>query len=188
MADVVTLDKAFNSLLELIKTKFAPVRVASHSGDFTPDSIARLAVKTPALIVSCLGVSDVTASPQGLDVLMRMSAFLVVGSDRDKEGKKVDRDLTVLALASSVLGFLDQAKDFPACFDPPENIEADNLFSPKANLALWAVTWDQPVHLGASASLASLLGEFLQAGVVWDTAPPDGVPEAVDDFKVYQGG
>ena len=159
-------------------------RVISHAGRFDMEEIKRLALKSPCVLVSCLGVSNIRANSAGeTEALCKWAAYCLVD---DKKG--VSRDVGVLALVSAVLPVIPDncwGLDDDLCV--PQNIRADNLYSSsldKIGVALWAVTWDQEITLGGLDD--STLDLFETMHTDWDQAEPDETLEAEDDLTLPQ--
>lgn len=180
------LDRHCVAMLDTLRAALpAFAKVEEHSGRFSLDDVKRVSAKTPALLLSCLSVGDVRSAPAGRTAVLRMAAFVLVGAGRDASGNRVDKDHAALTLVDGVISVLDSEAWELA---PPEGVEADNLYSAsgKVTVALWAVTWDQPVELGTPQAALESLAEFKTMGVVWNTASPDGTPEMEDNSAVRE--
>jgi len=159
--------------------------VGPHQGRLELADVKQMSVQSPALLLSCLSLADVLAAPEGRSVIMRMAAYVLVGDGRDESGQQIDKDKAALRLAGGVMAALDGAY---WKLDEPRAVKAGNMHAASAQVAvaLWAVTWDQPVMLGAPKESLDELNDFLTMGVVWDTAPPDGTPEIKDNTAIRE--
>lgn len=156
------------SILELRNAVIADLRDhtgAKHAeaapGRLDLREIRRRTFKTPAVFVSVLNISKV--DPRGIDVEMtgRLAAYVVTlpkaAATRDEQAVELTAQI-IHRMAKT--GFHGQAQS-------PKNISARNLYAGKfegANIALWAVTWDQAV-----------------------TCPDSTVYAALDDLETFHG-
>lgn len=156
---------------------------AAHGGRFTPGDIKRYAMKSPAVLVACLGIVSFTDDGGGsLDALAQWGAF-VVTTDR----AKLPRDVGALAIVEALAPVIATNNWSGEASDLPEGIKGDNLYSGSidgAGVALWAITWRQKCVLGGLD--LSTLDDFLLFHADYDLAPPDGNIEAADDIDLPQ--
>lgn len=155
----------------------------THGGRFDKGEIKRIAMKSPAILVACLGLVD--AAPdgaEGVNATFAWGAF-VVTTDKPQ----LPRDAGALALVSILAGVVPDNRW--GCDDAgyPDKIRGDNLYSGAvdgAGIALWAVTWNQRLTLAVSDG--SALGIFATFHADWDLAPADGAIDAVDHVPLEQ--
>lgn len=177
------LDKYVSKMQEIFSRSLPAFKsVDVHAGRFDLDDVRRMSAKTPALLVSCLSLGDVVPAPAGRQAVLHMAAFVLVSAGRGAHGERIDRDAAALKFVDGVLAVLDGEA---WTLEPPQSIEADNLCSAgKLAVALWAVTWNQPVLLGAPQCVLENLDEFLRMHVEWDPAPQGAAPEVKEMIEV----
>lgn len=112
---------------------------APHPGKFDLDEIKRFTARLPAVRVTAL---NLVRRPQ--DWVARMAAFVVT---QDAVG--VERSRSAMAIIQAVLSATHGSTWGLECLGGAERVAADNLYSgdvSKASIALWAVSWDQPLR------------------------------------------
>lgn len=156
---------------------------APHGGRFTQAELKRLAVKTPAILVACLGLVDIEDNTGGsVDVMASWGAFVVTA---DRPG--VSRDAGALAILTALTQKVPGNKWGRGDVGYPERVRADNLYSGQveaAGVAMWAVTWQQGITLGGLD--ASTLDIFATLHADYDLAQPDGQIDASDTVTLPQ--
>ncbi len=117
----------------------------AHPGRFNAEELQLFVARPPAVRIAVLGIASGTRTPDdALRVVASFAAFIVTG---DAPG--LPRDAAAINLVEAVAGRVNTRIWNEAC-EPAENIRAENLYSSQVNnnnLALWAVTWGQPIIL-----------------------------------------
>lgn len=148
---------------------------AAHGGRFGLPDLKRVAARAPAVLVACLGVVDAVAGHGDTVVMARWAAFVLV---TDRPGAA--RDEGALLLVAEVLRRLAGNRFGDAAENIPRELRAENLYSgplDQQGVALWGVTWRQPVSLAADTGA---LADFLRFYADYDLAAPDGQIDATD--------
>lgn len=140
-----------DGIADYYRSTLPDVDVQTHGGPLTIEDIEEIDVKSPALIVSCLGVPRM--DKQGMEV----SVWPVFGVYILTEGNnKSDRDAHALLLTEAVMVELLQNRwpdgetgEDIAC-GPPLRPIATNLFSTdldRGGVSMWVARWEQQVDL-----------------------------------------
>jgi len=151
--------------------------VLEHGGSIDLTELKRIATKTPALMVSCLGIpsQEMQGGTNACDVQF---ALFVVAANTGKAA----RDIAALAMVEAIM------VDLPTtCFvganKVPRGIAATNLYSAaldKQGVSLWAIRWRQEVDL--EKTVWSTLDNLLRVYTTTDIAPLVDVPEHEDAY------
>lgn len=153
--------------------------VQAHGGKFNREELKRIAMKSPAALVSVLGGGLQRESTQAVGE-MALTVFIVT---RDTSSTKRGED--VLTLAETVAGHvMDNAWDYAEA-TAPKNGRIDNLYTGKIDrdgVALWSVSWRQRADLAIFDHTA--LPDFHTLYVDADLAPADGVIDAQQVIRV----
>ncbi len=147
----MTLDDLRQAIADQIKAKLPELRdCRAHAGRFDLGELRRVATKTPAVFIACLGVKESELRESGeCDADLVMAAFVVTSDVRG-----LPRDLSALNIIEFLLLYLPGkqwglgGKAFQA-----REVQAQNMYAgdvDKAGIALWAATWRQKVRLGTS--------------------------------------
>ena len=124
------------------------VYVATSPGAVDETEIARVCVKSPALLVSILDVLSVDGTCGESGANLRFGVYLVTAPGRT--GRRPDD--VALAILPFILRTVEgEDWDLPEVLTRPDKLRADNLYSGKLGniglLALWGVSWEQYVKL-----------------------------------------
>lgn len=156
---------------------------APYAGEFSGGEIARSSVKSPAVLVACLGATrhgDVDSGQ--VDWQCRFAAYCMVRH----AGGRAPRSVEALALAELVVAAIDGGRFGLTGVYPARVTRLDNLYAEafdKAGVALWAVTWEQVARLGVDEWTADgTRPEMLFVGI----APETGLPHK-DDYALIHG-
>jgi hypothetical protein len=155
----------------------------TFGGRLAQGDIKRFAMKSPAVLVACLGIPSIQDDGGGeIDAVCTWGAF-VVTTDRPQ----LPRDTGALAIVAALATLIPNNYWDGKATGIPEKIKGDNLYNGSidgAGVALWVVTWQQKTTLGGLDM--GDLDDFLLLHADYDLAPPDGVIEALDDINVPQ--
>jgi len=131
---------------------FPKADCATGPGRMTEDEIKRMAVKTPAIRVACLGLPKAEAVGDGeVDRDVAFAAYILT---TDKP--RLPRDTAALAMVEDLLLRLPGQRWDEANVHPvgESAATAENLYSSKlgtTGITLWAVVWTQRVRMGDNA-------------------------------------
>lgn len=122
--------------------------VACAPGSMDEGEIARVSVKSPALLVSVLEVIGVDRDTGRHAANLRFGVYLLTAPG--KTGARPD-DMA-LAILPRVLAVIDGENwCLPEVVSRPDKLKADNLYSGRLGniglLALWGISWEQYVIL-----------------------------------------
>ena len=161
------------------------VYVAVAPGDVDETEIARVCVKSPALLVTVLNVLSVDRERGRSGANLRFGVYLVTAPGRT--GRRPDS--VALAVLPRVLYVVDgEDWDLPEVLTRPDKLRADNLYSGKLGniglLALWGVSWEQYVLLPEETEPEDL-AEFLRCEL--DMTEADSGLRTDDIFNVRTG-
>lgn len=182
----MTLDDVRTAIIDTLKNdaalKSLSVDVRPHRGDFTYENLKGIAARPMTCLVSFLGVKEADLQAGEVRCRCQFGAF-VVTTDRPK----VPRDSAALVIVTRLLMAVP-GNLWGLDISAPENVAADNLYPAGDDqaLALWAVTWEQPVAFDVTdLNDDSILDDFLRFHADWDLGPePDGQYEASDDVTL----
>lgn len=161
------------------------VYVAVAPGDVDEAEIARVCLKSPALLVAILNVLSVDRERGRTGANLRFGVYLVTAPGRT--GRRPD-DMA-LAVLPRVLSAVDgEDWDLPEILTRPDKLRADNLYSGKLGniglLALWGISWEQYALLPEEAQEGDL-ADFLRCEL--DMTEADGGLGTDDIFNVRTG-
>lgn len=121
-----------------------------HDGRWNIEEVKRWAVRSPALLVACTGVSRTeTPGERWTDADLQLGIFVLTG---DKPA--LPRGRAALALVDWLLLYVPRARWGVAPLGEAVGLQAANHFDAdldKLGVALWAVTWRQELRLEAAA-------------------------------------
>ena len=162
------------------------VYVAVAPGDVDETEIARVCVKSPALLVTVLNVLSVDRERGRSGANLRFGVYLVTAPGRT--GRRPDN--VALAILPRVLYAVDgEDWDLPEVLTRPDKLRADNLYSGKLGniglLALWGISWEQYVLLPEETGQEGDLAEFLRCEL--DMKEADSGLRTDDIFNVRTG-
>jgi hypothetical protein len=127
------------------------VKVATHGGTFDEAEIKRYATQAPAVYICVVGVEGGTIFNDGRLKLPVHFAAVVVTKDAVIDNRKVERDLSGLAICSAIeLTVSGNRFGLEGVFHP-ENLRARNEYSgsvDQMNVALWQVNWTSALLVG----------------------------------------
>ncbi len=146
-----------------------------YGGTFNRDELKRIALKSPACLVSVLGG---TVQREGGEPTcnLTMSAFIITRGTSQQL-----RDEDVLVLVEPVAARVARNGWKYECSRAPEGVRIDNLYTgeiDKLGVALWSVTWIQRLDIDVFDPDAEPLADFHTLYFDTDLAPRDGVIEA----------
>lgn len=181
-----TLDDVRTAIVDTLKIDAAlkglDVDVRTHRGRFTMEDLKIIAARPMSCLVSFLAVKRAELQSGEVRCRCLFGAFVVT---IDKP--KVSRDSSALVITTRLL-MLIPGNLWGLEISAPENIDAVNLYSGNLNekgVALWAVTWEQPVAFDVTAlNDDETLGDFLKFHADWDFVPVDGTYAASDDVTL----
>ncbi|MBU1611242.1 MAG: DUF1834 family protein [Proteobacteria bacterium] len=158
----------------------------THGGRFDAEELARMATRTPAVLVATLGFSDLTEGQGEYRAEVRFVAFAVAS---DKPG--LPRDKAVMAMADALSKLIPGNRwGLEESESAPQDVRADNLYSGQLNksgVTLWAVTWRQRMMLGQAMdddTLATL--NIFETCDLQYAMGSDGTPVAEDMVQLPQ--
>jgi hypothetical protein len=141
--------------------------VEPHGGRFELDELKRMGAAAPAARVALLAVGPAQELTASVRATVRTAVFVIT---RDAPG--TPRDVAALALTDAVLQALRGNLWGLSNVERPQAMRADNLFGTRlaqTGLDLWAVSWEQRVHLGGlDAETLDLLETIAQTWPVGD--------------------
>jgi len=181
----MTLDDLRDAIANNLKSKLPDLRECRpHAGRFDLSELRRVAAKTPAVFVACLGVRESALLESGeCDADLVMAAF-VVTSDQ----KGLPRDVSALNIIEFLLMYVPgkqwglQGRAFQA-----REVQAQNMYSgevDKAGVAMWAAVWRQKVRLGESVWDET---GVLPSHVYFSFVPLVGAEHEEDYWELRQG-
>lgn len=193
---MTTLIAARQAIVDTIATSVPAFKaVGAHPSVMTAANVARCAKSTPSCWVTCLGWPRTALVAGGRKVFpMALWAAYILTKDvaavvgppavsmipRGDQALILANELTnIVPLGGTIIGPRWGTQDF----GPAENVAAGNLHHEaidKAGLALWSVTWRQPVELDPIVA-GGALEDFNEYRAYWTLNPyqhPD--PDVVD--------
>ena len=161
------------------------VHITTSPGTVDDTEIARVCLKSPALLVSILDVLSVDRERGKSAANLRFGVYLVTAPGRT--GRPADA--MALAVLPLVLSAVDgEDWDLPEILTRPDKLRADNLYSGKLGniglLALWGISWEQYALLPEEAEPDDL-AEFLRCEL--DMTEADSGLRTDDIFNVRTG-
>jgi hypothetical protein len=154
--------------------------VQAHGGRFDVDEISRWATRSPAILVSVLGIPD-TEHEGVAEGNIRMAAFIVTAGT-----SATLRDANALSLAETVTAHAVNNLWNYADAHAPQNVTAQNLYSSaldkKLRVALWAVTWTQRADL--SIPDEDDFDNLYDVQTNYENFPVDGVTDFSDTIQI----
>lgn len=174
----MTLVGLRSSIVTSLDTEIAAFQaVQPHGGKFNRDELKRIAMQSPAALVTILGGKVEREGGQAVGA-MNIVVFIVT------RGTSIElRDEAALILAEAVAGLAVENKWDYADAKAPESMQINNLFTGKIDalgVALWSASWIQQTDLAIYDS--STLDDFHRMNVKWDLADKDGVVDMEDDI------
>lgn len=180
-------DKVRESVAARLKAAMPKeVYVVTSPGAVDETEIARVCVKSPALLVSILDVLSVDRKCGETGANLRFGIYLVTAPGRT--GRRPDD--VALAILPFILCMVEgEDWDLPEVLTRPDKLRADNLYSGKLGniglLALWGVSWEQYVKLPAGENGPDDLADFLRCKL--DMTEADSDLRTDDIFSVRTG-
>jgi hypothetical protein len=152
--------------------------VEPHGGRFDLDELKRFGAAAPAARVALLGVSPAQELASGaMRATVRAGVFVLT-----RDAPALPRDVAALVLVDGVLQAVRGNLWGLDTTERPQAMRADNLFGTRlaqTGIDLWAVSWEQRVHLGGlDAETLDLLETIQQTWPVGDgdtTDPQDTI-------------
>jgi phage gp37-like protein len=161
-----------------LKTALPGLRTCDlYAGEFSGGELSRGSLVAPAVLVACLGATRGSEHGNGeYDFLCRYSAYCLTRH----AGGRNERGMDALELAEGVLAEVEGARFGQTGCSKASVTRLDNLYGAefdRAGVALWAVTWEQRVRLGADIwAEEGVLPKSLYVGI----APEIGIPHEED--------
>lgn len=127
------------------RTALDHVAVEEHGGPFSLQDIGRYAIKSPAVIIGCMGVPEFKIQGTVVTAQAVFGAFCLA-----HESVREKRDVASLLLAESVAVETVSNNWDGSASGTPRNIRGANLYSvalDKMGVAMWAIRWDQLIDL-----------------------------------------
>jgi len=155
--------------------------VQAHGGKFNVEELKRIAVQSPACLITMLGGPFTRQGVQAVGAV-QIVAFVVTGGT-----SATKRDEAALVLAEALAGLVAENKWDYEHAKAPERMALGNLYSgelDRAGVALWAVTWTQQADLAIFDP--TTLDDLNQVHTQTDLAPRDGVNE--DELAIWLQG
>lgn len=171
-----------NAIAKHYRTALAGVQVHEHGGPLDLEELKRIGLRSPAAVVTCLGVPklDVQGSVVVADVTF---AVFCVASD----GLKGKRDIGAMLLAEAVMVEAPNQRWSGTAARASRDVSAANLFSPKldaSDISLWAVRWRQQVDLERNAQ--TKLDDFVTFYGTYDIGQTDDTAVTEDQTELDQ--
>jgi len=178
----VTLDDLRQAIADSIKTKLPDLRdCRPHAGRFDVKELRRMATRTPAVLIACLGVSESVLRESGeCDADLVMAAFVVTA-----DVKGLPKDVSALNIIEFLMLYIPGkqwglgGKVFQA-----REVQAQNMYSgevDQAGVAMWAAIWRQKVRLGETVwDEAGVLPTHIYFGI----APEIGIGHEDDYWEI----
>ena len=155
---------------------------AAHEARFTLSEIERGKFPAPAVRVVALDVRpEVELAGSVYGVRVAMAAYAVT-----ENRKGLPRDVAAMAMIQAMWRRTVNARWGLACAGPAERLAAQNLSSSataKAGIALWALTWSQPLAFDWTEIEDGVVPPALYLGVA-----PDIGADHEDDYRLVSGG
>lgn len=142
------LERIVTALAADVPAGFTVKRIG---GAFDGAEIRRHVTAAPAVLVACLGLSDYAHRGSGGWTVQADLALYVLTRDTPTQ----TRDRSAMALVAEALRQVSRSNwGEPGVFGLPDpaSIEATNLYGGDIDsiaVALWAVTWRQPLYLSS---------------------------------------
>lgn len=117
----------------------------SHGGRFDRGELQRIGRKAPAVFVAALSVPGLEEMGGAVPANLRWGAYVIT-----RDTPQAGRDVAVLDYTEALLRLVRDNRWGLDGAQKPTKVSADNLFSGKldsSGIAMWAVTWDQQLHL-----------------------------------------
>jgi hypothetical protein len=157
------------------------VNVITFGGPLRIEDIERIAVQSPALIVTCLGVANLQRHGGTVAIAEAMFGVFCVASDHAKD----KRDAKALMLTEMVMVELVRQNWNELAVKSPTDAIGSNLYSTKldsAGISLWAVRWRQLVNLRRNTETTlddfeSLHQAYILADALEDTEENEDIIE-----------
>ncbi|MDQ7091758.1 MAG: DUF1834 family protein [Methylococcales bacterium] len=174
---------SITDVLDAIQTKVdealpALRRCEVHGGRFDLKELRRVATKTPAVFISLLAAPEIKIVATGERDITLLIGVHIVTSDKPR----LPRNVSVINILQALLLLIPINDWGLKKIDPPESINAQNLYSgdvDKHGIAMWAISFKQTVRLGCDL--------YLEDGVIpteiyWSESPKIGVDHK-DDYE-----
>ncbi|CAA0111623.1 Uncharacterised protein [BD1-7 clade bacterium] len=137
-----------NAICEAIKTRLPELKVCEiHGGRFTLDELKKISTRAPAVYVALLGTDAAAAAATGQpEVPLKLAVFIVA---KDEVG--LSRTAGALNLVEVLLQMVkNDTWQQPGVLEA-RSITTKNFYNGdlhKSKIALWGVSWVQPILLG----------------------------------------
>lgn len=155
--------------------------IKEHAGRFDEAEIKRFATAAPAVRVALLELGDVKALRSGEAAIdVRCGAFIAT---KDTQAQK--RDKGALAIVGELAKAIPENTWGLEYAQNPKTIRASNLYSgsiDRLGIALWAITWNQQVHLGGIDP--TTLDAFTKFHAEYDVAQTVDTVNPTDDVTL----
>ena len=151
----MSMYEARQEIAKFYRNALPQCTVLEYGGSFDLEEVKRIATRTPALVVTCLGVSKLNVEGGAIGNASTKFALFAVATNTVKEM----RDVAALTLAEAVLVDLPYQRWDNKANNVPVGISANNLYSAsldKQGVSLWAIQWNQEVDLEKTSIYARL--------------------------------
>lgn len=171
------------AIVDVLAQKLTGVTVIDHGGAFTPAEVERYVTKPPAVVVTCLGVTDLN---QGAAVMAEVawSVFVFTTSNASK-AKRDAQGLTIVESILAIVGSPLQQNWNGKATSRPTRVMASNMYDSTLDAkgtSLWRVTWRQGTDLKVGIPFDSL-DDFLRFDATYHIGTPDA-PETSDEVEL----
>lgn len=159
------------------------VECQSHGGRFALEDLKKIAQRTPAVRVGCLGIRDMVSDGGGAIDVTAIWGIFVITTDKPM----LPRDAGALILVGAIAAVVPDNLWDGTATGYPEGSRGDNLYSGQLEsigVALWAITWQQKITLGGLDPAG--LDDFITFNAAYDFAPADGAADAQDTITLDQ--
>jgi hypothetical protein len=123
-------------------------RCEVHGGRFDLAELKRVATQTPAVFVSLLGTTELSASGTSEKDIELNIAIYIVTSDK----VQLSRSVSIINLAQAIMMLVDMNQwQVTGKRGTPKDISSQNLYSgdiDRNGIAMWAISFKQKVRLG----------------------------------------
>ena len=144
------------AIVNEIKIRLPDLAVCkTHPGRFDLDDLGTISTQTPAVLVACLGVSQVREiETEERDLALRFAAFILT-----KDGKDLSRDEAALNIIEALSVIIPGSQWGIDGVQPAKKVAVENIGNTEG-VAIWAVAWEQTARIGVN---------------IWNTA--DALPQ-----------
>lgn len=155
------------------------VNVDTYGGPFSLEEIKRIAVKSPIILCTLLGMPAFESQGHVVMADCNWAIFAVTSN----KARKQDRDVQAMLLVESVAAEIPLQRWGDLASGRPHDISASNLYSPALDsqgISMWSVVWRQKVELTRATPV--VLDDFTTFYGTYDVGLSDSIdtPETED--------